>query len=68
VLQIVVHEVRAPKIPSIRKEIFCAAVVEVGDSSKGYKVETGGNDFVSEDVGGQNCNVMTGAAEMLGNG
>jgi hypothetical protein len=38
VLEIVDCEVHAAKIPLIRKEIFEATVVEVGDPRKGYKV------------------------------
>jgi hypothetical protein len=52
----VLEIVHAAKTPLIRKEIFEATVVEVGDPRKGYKVETGGDDFISEDVGGKNRN------------
>ncbi len=65
VLEIVDHEVHVAEIPLIRKEIFRATVVVVGYSCKGYKVETGGDDFVFEDVAGKNSNGMTGAVEML---
>ena len=60
------HEVHASEILFIRKEIFLAPVVEVGDSSHGYKVETGGDDLILEDIAGKNCDVMTSTAEMLG--
>ena len=65
VLEIVDQEVYVPEIPLVRKKIFLATVVEVGNSCKGYKVETGGDDFVFEDVASKNSNGMTGAVEML---
>jgi hypothetical protein len=63
--EIVVHQVHTSKIPLIRKEILRAAIVVVGDPGKSHKVEICGSDTISENIGGKNCNVMTGALEIL---